>query len=132
MLRGPFGGEPSPLPRVASGAPLRRGVFLPNADSSQISFARAQDVAGDAAAAETLLESVPRGIFAGAIGWLAAPGSCRMSLAIRGIYRHGRRSFVHAGAGIMADSNPAAELTETEHKMSAMLEALAATQRHSI
>jgi anthranilate/para-aminobenzoate synthase component I len=75
------------------------------------------------------LESTTRGIFAGAIGTISPPGDCCMSLAIRGIYRHGRRSFVHAGAGIMRDSNPAAELAETEHKMSAMLEALAATQR---
>jgi salicylate synthase len=73
------------------------------------------------------LESGGRGVFAGAIGWVGSAADCRFSLAIRGIYRYGARTFVHAGAGIMAESAPAAELAETEYKLSAMREALART-----
>ena len=70
------------------------------------------------------LEDAPRWLYAGACGWVAGPGDAHLSLAIRGVFRHGGRSFVHAGAGIMAESSPANELMETRHKLRAMKEAL--------
>jgi anthranilate/para-aminobenzoate synthase component I len=71
------------------------------------------------------LEEHPRGIYAGTLGWAAGRGDCRFSLAIRGIFRYGERSFLQAGAGIMPESLPEAELAETAHKLRAMEDALA-------
>jgi anthranilate/para-aminobenzoate synthase component I len=71
------------------------------------------------------LEEHPRGIYAGTLGWAAGRGDCRFSLAIRGIFRYGERSFLQAGAGIMPESRPDAELAETAHKLRAMEDALA-------
>ncbi len=75
------------------------------------------------------LEGRPRGLYAGAFGWAAGRGDCRFSLAIRGIFRYGQRTFLQAGAGIMPDSVPEAELAETAHKLRAMEDALAQTVR---
>jgi salicylate synthase len=73
------------------------------------------------------LEGHPRGLYAGAFGWVAGRADCRFSLAIRGIFRYGARTFLQAGAGIMPDSVPEAELAETAHKLRAMEDALAQT-----
>lgn len=69
------------------------------------------------------IERHPRGLYSGVIGWVSGT-ACRFSLAIRGIYRYGQRTFLQAGAGIMAESDPLAELDETAHKLAAMREAL--------
>jgi salicylate synthetase len=73
------------------------------------------------------LEPHPRALYAGAFGWMAGGADCRFSLAIRGIFRYGDRTFLHAGAGIMPESRPAAELAETGYKLQAMQAALAQT-----
>jgi anthranilate/para-aminobenzoate synthase component I len=73
------------------------------------------------------LEGHPRGLYAGAFGWVSGRTDARFSLAIRGIFRYGQRTFLQAGAGIMPDSVPEAELAETEHKLRAMEDALAQT-----
>jgi salicylate synthase len=73
------------------------------------------------------LEGHPRGLYAGAFGWVTGREDSRFSLAIRGIFRYGRRTFLQAGAGIMPDSVPEAELAETAHKLRAMEDALAQT-----
>src|SRR5207247_1857100 len=59
------------------------------------------------------LEPSPRYLYAGVMGWIRGDGDCRFSLAIRGIFRCGARSFLQAGAGILAESSPEAELLET-------------------
>jgi anthranilate/para-aminobenzoate synthase component I len=46
-------------------------------------------------------------------------------LAIRSVFRHGSRTFLQAGAGILAESQPEAELAETRDKLSAMRAAIA-------
>ena len=61
------------------------------------------------------------------VGSLQGANDCRFSLAIRALFRVGTRSFVHAGAGIMAESRPDAEWAETNHKLAAMHDALAAS-----
>ena len=54
---------------------------------------------------------------------------CRHSIAIRTCVMKGDRAWVQAGAGIVADSLPEAELQETEAKARAVLTALALAAR---
>jgi anthranilate synthase component 1 len=70
------------------------------------------------------LEPTPRGIYAGAIGYLDFAGNLDFCIAIRTITMRHDRAFVQAGAGIVADSNPAAEFEETRDKARALLRAL--------
>jgi para-aminobenzoate synthetase component 1 len=72
------------------------------------------------------LEPVPRGAYSGAIGWLDAGGGADLSVVIRTVLVRRGRARVHAGAGIVADSDPRAEWRESLDKAVALLEALAA------
>ena len=71
------------------------------------------------------LEDGPRYLYGGVMGWVSGADDCRFSPALRGLYRCGNRSFLQAGAGILAESVPEAELLETTYKLSAMKDALA-------
>ena len=62
------------------------------------------------------LETVPRGLYCGAIGWLSFSGDACFNIAIRTLVREGGRLSYHVGAGIVADSDPEREYEETEHK----------------
>jgi len=70
------------------------------------------------------LEPDRRGIYAGAVGYVDFAGNLDFCIAIRTIVIAGRRAFVQAGAGIVADSNPTAEYEETREKAKALLRAL--------
>jgi anthranilate synthase component 1 len=70
------------------------------------------------------LEPGPRGLYAGAVGYLDFAGNLDCCIAIRTIVIKGRRAFVQAGAGIVADSNPAAEYEESCDKARALLRAI--------
>ena len=70
------------------------------------------------------LEPTTRGIYAGTIGYLDFAGHLDCCITIRTIAIRDGRAFVQAGAGIVADSNPAAEYQETRDKASALLRAL--------
>ncbi|MGH7834995.1 MAG: anthranilate synthase component I [Candidatus Binatia bacterium] len=70
------------------------------------------------------LEKERRGIYAGAIGYFAFNGNFDTCIAIRTILMQGQTAFIHAGAGIVADSNPENEYRETLNKASAMLRAI--------
>ena len=70
------------------------------------------------------LEPTRRGIYAGAIGYLDFAGNLDCCITIRTITIRDGRAYVQAGAGIVADSSPAAEFKETRDKASAMLRAL--------
>jgi para-aminobenzoate synthetase component 1 len=72
------------------------------------------------------LEPVRRGIYSGALGWLDARGGADLSVVIRTCLVRRGRAYVHVGAGIVADSDPAAEWRETLAKAGALLDALAA------
>jgi para-aminobenzoate synthetase component 1 len=72
------------------------------------------------------LEPVRRGIYSGAIGWLDARGGADLAVVIRTLLVRQGRAYLHAGAGIVADSDPQAEWRETLDKASALLDALAA------
>ena len=62
------------------------------------------------------LESVPRGVYCGALGWLGFNGECALNIPIRTLVRSGGQACYHVGAGIVADSDPATEYEETLHK----------------
>lgn len=62
------------------------------------------------------LETAPRGIYCGAIGWLGFNGESQFNIAIRTLVREGGNLSYHVGAGIVADSVPEHEYEETMHK----------------
>lgn len=70
------------------------------------------------------LEPVPRGFYAGAVGWLDAQGDGDWYVAIRCARLQGAHLRLYAGAGIVADSQPEAEVAETAAKFAALLNAL--------
>lgn len=70
------------------------------------------------------LEPQKRGLYAGAIGYFSFNGNLDTCIVIRTILMQGRKAFIHAGAGIVADSDPAKEYQETLNKARAMLKAI--------
>lgn len=70
------------------------------------------------------LEKSPRGIYGGAIGYFSTTGDADLAIAIRMAEIKDGIARVRAGAGIVADSSPEREFTETENKMKAVLKAL--------
>jgi len=70
------------------------------------------------------LEGAGRGAYTGAIGYLNLDGSCDLNILIRTITVNGDALKFRAGAGIVADSNPAQELAETRAKAEGLLRAL--------
>lgn len=73
-------------------------------------------------------EPVPRGWYAGPIGWFDGSENGTFSVAIRSAVTQHQRAWLYAGAGIVADSDPEKEWSETELKFRPILEALAASQ----
>jgi anthranilate synthase component 1 len=71
------------------------------------------------------LEPTRREIYAGAVGYIDFAGNLDFCIAIRTITIRNGRARVQAGAGIVADSNPAAEYEETRDKARALLTAIA-------
>jgi anthranilate synthase component 1 len=69
------------------------------------------------------LEPLKRGIYAGAVGYLGFQGDMDLAIAIRTAIVKGGKLYVQAGAGIVADSDPASEWQETENKARAVLRA---------
>ncbi|HWU89421.1 MAG TPA: anthranilate synthase component I family protein, partial [Kofleriaceae bacterium] len=70
------------------------------------------------------LEPARRGPYCGALGYFGAGGGLELAIAIRiGVIAH-RELRVHVGGGIVADSDPAAELAETEDKAAGWIAAL--------
>jgi menaquinone-specific isochorismate synthase len=70
------------------------------------------------------LEAFPRGLYAGAIGWVDARGEGEFFVALRSALIDGTRARLYAGAGIVAGSEPEKEFQETELKFRALMEAL--------
>jgi salicylate biosynthesis isochorismate synthase/menaquinone-specific isochorismate synthase len=71
------------------------------------------------------LEGLDRGWYAGAVGWTDTTGDGEFCVALRCALLQGRTARLYAGGGIVADSDPAAELGETEVKLGALLPLLA-------
>ena len=70
------------------------------------------------------LEPFERGSYAGPVGWIDAEGDGEWAIALRCAELSGDRAALFAGAGIVADSDPEAELDETERKFRAFLDSL--------
>ncbi|MCY9783427.1 isochorismate synthase [Nocardiopsis sp. EMB25] len=70
------------------------------------------------------VEGMDRGGYAGPVGWLDGAGNAEWGIALRSARVEGRRARLFAGCGIVAGSDPAAELAETESKFRAVREAL--------
>jgi anthranilate synthase component 1 len=70
------------------------------------------------------LETVRRGPYAGAIGYLSYSGDLDTCICIRTVVVKDGVAHVQAGAGIVADSEPAKEQAETRNKAAALLRAI--------
>ena len=70
------------------------------------------------------LETVRRGPYAGAIGYLSYGGDLDTCICIRTVIVQDGVAHVQAGAGIVADSVPAKEYAETQNKAAALLRAI--------
>ena len=74
------------------------------------------------------LENRRRGVYAGAVGYLDFAGNLDFCITIRTVLIEHGQAYVQAGAGIVADSNPAAEYEETRDKARAVIRALELAQ----
>ena len=72
------------------------------------------------------LEELDRGWYAGPVGWMDAAEDGEFCVAIRSALLRDRVAHLFAGNGIVTDSDPEAELAETEVKLGALLPLLAA------
>jgi salicylate biosynthesis isochorismate synthase/menaquinone-specific isochorismate synthase len=79
----------------------------------------------DAAAAIAELERMDRGWYAGPVGWMDAADDGEFCVALRSALLRDRDAHLYAGVGVVAGSDPAAELEETEIKLQALLPLLA-------
>ena len=70
------------------------------------------------------LEPTPRGIYSGAVGYFDYSGNMDTCIAIRTMEVSDGVAKIQAGAGIVADSDPAAEYQETVNKAAALLKAI--------
>ena len=76
---------------------------------------------GAAAAAMAELEQMDRGWYAGPVGWMDATEDGEFCVALRSALLRDREARLYAGVGVVAESEPAAELAETEIKLGALL-----------
>jgi len=70
------------------------------------------------------VEGFDRGAFAGPVGWMDHRGDGAWALGIRSARVAGSTASLYAGVGVVADSEPDAELEETQLKLQALLAAL--------
>lgn len=70
------------------------------------------------------LEAAPRGRYAAPVGWMDANGDGEFALALRCAQLDGATARLWAGNGIVADSDPDAEVAETTAKLDAVLTAI--------
>ena len=71
------------------------------------------------------LEGMDRGWYAGPIGWTDVNEDGEFCVALRCALLRGRVARCYAGVGVVRDSDPAAELAETDIKLGALLPVLA-------
>ncbi|HEY1687257.1 MAG TPA: anthranilate synthase component I [Solirubrobacteraceae bacterium] len=74
------------------------------------------------------LEPTRRGLYGGIVGYVDVAGDLDTAVAIRTVVMRDGHAFVQAGAGIVADSDPAAEDAESRNKAAAVLAALASAE----
>ena len=69
-------------------------------------------------------EGFDRGWYAAPVGWCDLDGNGEMGVALRCALIGPEGACLIAGAGVVADSQPAEELTETAYKLRALLDAI--------
>ena len=75
------------------------------------------------------LEPVRRQLYTGSLGYISYTGEMDFNILIRTAFVVDQSVYVQAGAGIVADSDPAKEYDETVQKAQALLEALHVQQQ---
>jgi len=75
------------------------------------------------------LEPVRREIYGGAVGYFSFSGNMDLAIAIRTLVIKDGKVHLQAGAGIVADSDPAAEYQETVNKAMAVVKAIEAAEQ---
>ncbi len=70
------------------------------------------------------IEAIPRDRYAGPVGWVDGSGNGEWAIALRCAQWHDSEIIAHAGAGIIASSDPESEYAETELKFRPIREAL--------
>lgn len=109
MVEGRKKGEFHPLDLVSS--------FLPAGTLSGAPKIRAMEIIDE-------LESVRRGLYGGATGYVDFSGDMDFCITIRTMIKKGRYVYLQAGAGIVADSVPENEYTECCNKVMALARTL--------
>src|SRR5271154_1757689 len=74
------------------------------------------------------LESVRRGVYAGAVGYFSYTGNTDTAIALRTLLIKNDHVYIQAGGGVVADSDPGAEFDESVNKARAMVRALQAAR----
>jgi anthranilate synthase component 1 len=77
------------------------------------------------------LEGTRRGLYAGAVGYVGYDGAMDSCITIRTMVMQGDTVHIQAGAGIVADSEPAREYEETLNKARALAEAVRVAENQS-
>jgi anthranilate synthase component 1 len=75
------------------------------------------------------LEPTRRGPYAGAVGYFDYRGNMDTCITLRTMVICGGKIYIQAGAGLVADSDPASEFAETVNKAKALLNAVEITQK---
>jgi anthranilate synthase component 1 len=70
------------------------------------------------------LEPTRRGVYGGSVLYADFAGNLDSCIAIRTMLMHGKKAYLQAGAGIVADSDPATEYQESMNKAQAVLRAV--------
>jgi anthranilate synthase component 1 len=78
------------------------------------------------------LESVRRGVYAGAVGYFSYTGNTDTAIALRTLLIKNNHVYIQAGGGVVADSDPGAEFEESVNKARAMVRALQAARDFEI
>jgi isochorismate synthase len=78
------------------------------------------------------LEPAPRGLYAGLVGWVDGRGDGEWVVSVRCALITPRQVRLDAGAGIVAGSDPAAEIAETDVKFRTLIESLEAIRSASV
>jgi len=78
------------------------------------------------------LEGTRRGPYAGAVGYFSHSGNMDTCITIRSIVMVDGTAYLQAGAGIVADSEPAREHQECLNKLQALAEAITMAEEEAI
>lgn len=109
LVEGKKNGEYHPLDLAAS--------FLPSGTLSGAPKIRAMEIIDE-------LETVRRGLYGGAVGYIDFNGNMDFCITIRTMIKKGKKVYLQAGAGIVADSVPESEYTECCNKVMALAKTL--------